>query len=194
VDWAVGVLLDVTRDGPDQEPTDAAAAVRADDDARRALRTSGLDDAGRRVALPDEDMRMDALRADPLHDRRRVMLARSASLIDPLPKAASGQAQPARVDDVNDDERDLSLESHLDGDPFRGEGNGAEVGRKYDRSMWPGRGSTDKGPGSALGRWASDRNDGNRHAPIVVAHHTRRMCQMARASGPVVTNGGRGVG
>jgi hypothetical protein len=136
------------------------------------------------VALPDEDVRVDALRADPLHDRLRVGLARCASLIDPLTKAATRQPQPARVDHVDDDERDVSIEGHPDRDPFRIEGDGAEVGRKDDRSMGPGR--------IVGGRWWN-RSDGDRHATIVDSAVARGTCQMAQASGPLVTNGRRGV-
>jgi hypothetical protein len=177
VDLAVGLLFDVPRDRPDQEPADATAAVRPDDDARRTLRASSLDDAGRRIALPDEDVRADALGADPCHDRCRVVLACSARLIDPLPKPAPWQPQSTGVDRMDDHERDLSLEGHPDRDAFRGERYGTEVGRQDDRSMRPG-----------------GRSDGDRHAPIVDAHLRRRTCQMAQPGGPLVMNDRRSVG
>ena len=64
----------------------------------------------------------------------RVVLARSARLVDPLAEAASRQPQPAGVDRVDDDERHVGLEGHPDRDPLRGERHVAEVGRKDDRS------------------------------------------------------------
>ena len=83
----------------------------------------------------------------------RVVLARSASLVDPLAEPASRQPQPAGVDRVDDDERHVGLERHPDRDPLRGEGHVAEVGREDDRSRC-GRGS----PGAdADDRHAHDR-------------------------------------
>jgi hypothetical protein len=108
--------------------------MRPHDDSRGAFCSGGLDDTGRRISIPDEDLRLDAGGADPIHQGRRVGLTSRPDLVEALGKEPAGKAEATQIDAVDDQERDPCLNGKADRDPFRRGRDRSELGAEDDRT------------------------------------------------------------
>ena len=161
----------------------------ADDDPRCTLGARRFEDAGRRIALPHEDLRSNAGGPDPPADLVRVVLTGGPSLVDPFAEPPTGQPQPAGVDRVDDHKRDAGLERHPDRDALGRGRDGAELGRKHDRSGLARTGSIRRQPVGhkvcrSLRFGPVGHGDGLRHGPtmggaVVTASLPEGLCGRA---------------
>lgn len=95
---------DVLRHAPEEQATERAAAVAAEDDHVGPLRIGGFQDGFSWLTFPDEKGDRDTFTTTSLHELLRRGLAAFPDLVDSSAEAAARKAKRGRVDDTHDEQ------------------------------------------------------------------------------------------
>lgn len=90
IDRTIGRIEESRRDAARDCAGQPPAAVRADDDPLGAFGARGIDQAGHRVAVPDQDLGRHPCDSGPVDDGRGILFASCPGLIDPLEEPTTG--------------------------------------------------------------------------------------------------------
>ena len=106
--------------------------MRAKDDRVDLLRLGRRKNRLCRIALPDEERRTGPGLSGPPDDLLDIRLDPCPFLIDPSQEQSAGKAQPARIDDAQDDEFGAGLDGHTNRLIGGSLGRGRKVRREHE--------------------------------------------------------------
>jgi hypothetical protein len=116
----------------EHQPAEKPAAVGTEDDGVDLLRLGRSENRLCRIALPDEERRTDPGLSCPPDELLDIRLDPCPFLIDPSQEQSAGKAQPARIDDAQDDKFGVGLDGHTNRLVSGSLGRGRKIRREHE--------------------------------------------------------------